>query len=333
MIAKPQCKLTALSQTKLTIPSSTKSATPSQTQSTIPFLTNSASPSQAKLTVPSQTKSAKDKLTSQNSSSPPDSPVSVSSSPVHTKSWIKSSLFSLEFVDKAILESTEWLNDRIVNPAQNILKLQFGGIAGWQQTLFEQAPSKFAVIEDGKEFIQIILVGKSHWITVSSIGCGPGTLNVYDSLHSSIGSATVKQICSFWRCSTTVATIRFINIQRQLNSNDCGLHAIACATELAHSNDPVVVYWNTECMRKHLLDGLVQQHLNCFPQLRTRRVPASNRYRNVESKELFCICKMPNDPKLAMIRCDCCKMWYHKGCMKMTWMYHLTIKDGIVLNA
>ena len=112
----------------------------------------------------------------------------MSSSPVHTKSWIKSSLLSLEFVDKAILESTEWLNDKIVNAAQNIPKLQFGGIEG------------------GKEFIQIILVEKS---TVSSIGCGPGTLNVYDSLHSSIGSATVKQICSFWRCSTTVATFCF----------------------------------------------------------------------------------------------------------------------------
>ncbi len=50
--------------------------------------------------------------------------------------------------DKAIFESQHaWLNDMIINSAQRILHDQCGNtIVGWQPTLYEQKPSRFAPI-------------------------------------------------------------------------------------------------------------------------------------------------------------------------------------------
>ena len=36
------------------------------------------------------------------------------------------------------------------------------------------------------EFIQILHTGKSHWVCVSSTGCLPGIVNLYDSLYHNI---------------------------------------------------------------------------------------------------------------------------------------------------
>ena len=187
-------------------------------------------------------------------------------------------MFTLQQEDKVCLESSaEWLNDRIINAAQIMLKSQCDyKLSGWQNVLFEQRTTSFKTIEDGTPFVQIILVGKSHWVTVSSVGCDSSTLKVYDSMYSDTSSATIEQICSFWRCSTRSATFCLMNVQKQLNSSDCGVFAIAYATELVHSTDPVLPY--VEMWRTHLKEGFVKGNLDCFPQT---RVPASNLYRKI----------------------------------------------------
>ena len=48
----------------------------------------------------------------------------------------------------------------------------------------------------------------------------------------------------------------FMNIQQQTNAYDCGIYAIACATELALGFDPVLCSWDCEHMREHLLNCL-----------------------------------------------------------------------------
>ena len=49
--------------------------------------------------------------------------------------------------DREILESTGWLNDRIVNASQKMLQLQAKHIKGWQSTLCRQNPKKIEVID------------------------------------------------------------------------------------------------------------------------------------------------------------------------------------------
>ena len=233
------------------------------------------------------------------------------------KAWIKSPMFTLQQEDKVCLESSvEWLNDRIINAAQIMLKSQCDNkLSGWQNVLFEQRATSFKIIDEGTPFVQIILVGKSHWVTVSNVWCDTSTLKVYDSMYSDISSATIEQICSFWRCSTRSATFCLMNVQKQLNCSDCGVFAIAYATELVHSTDPLLAHRNVDLMRTHLKDGFIKGNLDCFPQTRQRRVPASNLYRKIVTVELYCHCKQPNNRSKPMIRCDSCKMWFHKKCV------------------
>lgn len=247
-----------------------------------------------------------------------DSPIEINSTtPVKAEpTWIiTSDLFELYEEDKEILASSRWLNDRIIEAAQKILEQQCGDtIKGWQCPLYEQSPSKFKAIKDGEEFAQIILVGKSHWIAVSN-GCKTGVLDVYHSMYNNISLQTQKQICTFWRPPTKMATFQLVNIQRQPNASDCGLFAIACATEIAHRKKPLLLYWDVSEMRGHLAKCLEAVKLTCFPQARTRRIPVGNHYKKVLHEELFCICRIPSDRRMPMICCDNCAMWFHKACM------------------
>ena len=57
---------------------------------------------------------------------------------------------------------------------------------------------------------------------------------------------------------------RLVNIQHQSNGSDCGLFAIACATELAHDRDPpLLCVWETERMRPHLRDCFESRKIPC----------------------------------------------------------------------
>ena len=56
------------------------------------------------------------------------------------------------------------------------------------------------------EFVQILNVANSHWVTISTIGCKAGTVNVYDS-----------------------------GGKRRKKRSDCGLFAVAFATSLCEA--------------------------------------------------------------------------------------------------
>ena len=82
-----------------------------------------------------------------------------------------------------------------------------------------------------------------------------------------------KQICSVACLISDVYTFDKINIQSQPNSSDCGLFAIACATELAGGFDPATCYWSCSQMRSHLMQGLITGKLRQFPSTKQCRVP------------------------------------------------------------
>ena len=43
------------------------------------------------------------------------------------------------------------------------------------------------------EFIQILHTGNQHWVCVSSVGCLPGMVNLYDSLFHDIIETEVEE--------------------------------------------------------------------------------------------------------------------------------------------
>ena len=58
-----------------------------------------------------------------------------------------------------------------------------------------------------------------------------------------------------------------MEMQKQKGNSDCGVYAIAVATALCYQEDPTVIHWNTESMRRHLLKCLEQSKMEPFPRI------------------------------------------------------------------
>jgi len=84
-------------------------------------------------------------------------------------------------------------------------------------------------------YFQIWHCCQCHWITVSSIGCKPGEVKVYNSLYSDLDETAkckLKRVFGFSKI-----TVHFPSVQQQTGVVDCGLFAIAFATSLALGQD------------------------------------------------------------------------------------------------
>ena len=83
-----------------------------------------------------------------------------------------------------------------------------------------------------EEFVQILNVGQSHWITVSNVGCGPGRVKVFDSGGKYITHRNREETATILLTEENTITVEFMNVQHQFGVIDCGLFAIAFATEI-----------------------------------------------------------------------------------------------------
>ena len=81
--------------------------------------------------------------------------------------------------------------------------------------------------------MQVLNVPHCHWITVSTIGCPKGQVNVFDSLPCvDVPSRTKEQIAVICFMEASSITLNFPNMQKQRGHNDCGLFALAFAMSL-----------------------------------------------------------------------------------------------------
>lgn len=125
-----------------------------------------------------------------------------------------------------------------------------------------------------------------------------------------------RQICSLYRCESDTVMFEIMNVMRQQNSYDCGIYALACATELIYDKDPTLCQWDTQRMRKHLETCLERGLMTCFPSSPSKkRVRLGSLVRKVLREKIFCICRQPNDRLRAMIQCDNCRKWFHEDCV------------------
>ena len=82
-----------------------------------------------------------------------------------------------------------------------------------------------------------------------------------------------------------------MNVQGQTNSHDCGVHAIATATELTFNCDPVACKWNEGDMRKHLSQCLENDCITRFPTHATTRIRMGMRMLNSLVENVFVYAK------------------------------------------
>ena len=105
--------------------------------------------------------------------------------------------------DKKNISCGGWLNDNVINACQNLLKQQYPHVAGLQSTVLAQT---FAMEPQTGEFVQILNVDSCHWITISTIGCSPASVKIYDSLHMKLSSQTKKLIADLLMTKETSIT-------------------------------------------------------------------------------------------------------------------------------
>ena len=146
--------------------------------------------------------------------------------------------FALQEDDRDRLVSGKWLNGSLTNATQNLLREKFVSEKGLQDTITKK-PSWKPV---HREFVQILHVGKSHWLTVSNKQCPSGTVRVYDSIKGAIPADT--KIHHYALPGEAELELEVMDIDLQVNGDNCGLHAIATAYKLCAGNDPTGITTN-----------------------------------------------------------------------------------------
>ncbi len=126
-----------------------------------------------------------------------------------------------------------WLTDMHISAASELLKTQFPNVVGFQATILGQNLS-FKRLEG--PYVQVIHTNGNHWVTVA--GIHGSLVKVYDSKYKSISEDTKRQIASLTKVDKKYIDIHLENTQCQKGSSDCGLYAIAFATEVCFGNNP-----------------------------------------------------------------------------------------------
>ena len=107
-----------------------------------------------------------------------------------------------------------------------MLQKQYG-IAGLQDVTMLQTLSMD--VQQG-EFVQILNVANSHWVTISTIGCEAGTVNDMTVRgEKRISYRNKEQVTSLLFTERRTIKTKFMNVQIQYGSSDCGLFAVAFA--------------------------------------------------------------------------------------------------------
>ena len=175
----------------------------------------------------------------------------------------------LDLGHKEVLESSRWLDDAIIAASQNLLKNQHPAVGSLQPPVLA---SNLAMEPQIGEFVQVLNLRENHWIVVSTIGCQPGCINVYDSLHMTLSCKIKKVIADLLQYPGDTITIHHCAVQWQSDISDCGLFAIAFATALCTGQDPTGSVFDQSAMRPHLLKCLQNQIITPFPERSQRRV-------------------------------------------------------------
>ena len=194
-----------------------------------------------------------------------------------------------------ILKPTYWLHDSEIHAGQVLLKKEFPFIDGLQ----DPAVKGSLVIPATSEFVQIINVGK-HWVCISTIGCQAGIVKIFDSLYSKPNSVLIDHACLMLFYQQDTVTICNEKVQKQLGGSDCGLMALAFATDLCHGLDPATQRYSQFEFLQHFVSCLESGKMKPFPK--TNRRVHCHLSCNRNSVPIFCLCRLPNN-KQEYIQC------------------------------
>ena len=111
--------------------------------------------------------------------------------------------------EEQLLLGGKWLNDKLINAAQCLIKATYPNVNGLQDVSLGHTLA-FDVLRG--EFIQILHTGESHWVTVSTIGCTNGEVDVFDSMPPHVTGALERQIAAIICTEKNAITVRYVII-------------------------------------------------------------------------------------------------------------------------
>ena len=204
--------------------------------------------------------------------------------------WVKNLIYSLPYGARNVILSPQgWLTDEIITAAQKLMHQHFPNMEGFQPPTLGKLHSGFDVHRDA--FVQIINVKNIHWCVVSTVGCETGIINLYDSLYGSVDPETEFLIAGRVFSPTSNLTIRMVNVERQSNSSDCGVLAIAYAFDICSGVDPCKARYDSSRTRQHLATCLSDCNFSRFPVVSSERKCRSVKLS--KTVELYCTCRLP----------------------------------------
>ncbi|KAJ1148422.1 hypothetical protein NDU88_001258 [Pleurodeles waltl] len=180
-----------------------------------------------------------------------------------SEKWIAD--LGLDLLHREILLSMEWLDDKIIDAAQQLLKVQYGLKEGLQTTLLSCSDEGFAPIQTHGVQIHFDDI-RNHWFTTSSKGC---IVELADSLPlRALSPSTQKQLkqCYGALIQQGKLEVHLLSVDRQPNCDDCGLYAIANAVEFLSSEGNPMAKYDNQAMRPHLLTCLEEKKMTPFPK-------------------------------------------------------------------
>ena len=214
------------------------------------------------------------------------------------------------------VRSGEWLKDYHIKAASDLLKAQFPSVSGLYNPILG-ADLSFPVTQT--PFVQILHTGGSHWLTIE--GVTPSLAQVYDSMCYTTSTTTQLQIAALMCCQASSITVNVQSMCLQNGGSDCGVYAIAYATDLCHGNHPEGLQYHQDRLRSHFIQCLESKKMLPFPS--QRRHAGKPQTENIS---VYCSCRLPETDGEKMAACDRCNEWYHLSCDKSQQMSSRTPK-------
>ena len=170
---------------------------------------------------------------------------------------------NLTTVEKGFITAGQEICDRTIDAAMRLIEKSFPHLQ-FQPTCL--GPEH--LVYSPKPTIHVHHNGQHHFVTTRSIG---NIVKLYDSLNLAPSMSLLQQICSLYSPKLdTFPTVHQSKIfSPQKGTRDCGLYAIAYATELAFGFDPSKYIFEQVRMRDHLLGCFENRKIERFPKIRT----------------------------------------------------------------
>ena len=171
--------------------------------------------------------------------SPSKSQPSSSVQPTTKRNWVNlSDRVMLSFKEKNDIQNDKKLCCNIIDFAQQLLQQQFPSVNGLQFTgyapILENTGKWTYSLQITREIppsVQIHHTGHAHWVL--SIQDTSGTVFLLDSKNprQTVSASTQIQMSRIYSSNGNVIPVNLPTVQQQTNSIDCGVFAIAYATE------------------------------------------------------------------------------------------------------